>query len=111
SGGNSSPFTRTLAVLYSRNALINLTVSGFTVLPWNYDASVAPPQLQGVVNAADFTSALAPGGLISVFGQQLGSVNLATNEIPLPTALGDSCLTINGLAIPMLFVSPGQINA
>jgi len=86
-------------------------VSGFTVLPWNYDASVAPPSIKAVVNAADFTSGLAPGGLISVFGQQLSPVNLATREIPLPTALGDSCLTVNGLAVPMLFVSPGQLNA
>jgi len=38
-------------------------------------------------------------------------VNLATTNIPVPTALGDSCLTINGLAVPILFVSPSQINA
>src|SRR5206468_215319 len=35
-------FTRTLAPLASRNAIIALTTSGFTVLPWNYDAAVAP---------------------------------------------------------------------
>src|SRR6185295_7024223 len=28
-----------------------------------------------------------------------------------PTALGESCLTLNGLPIPMLFVSSKQINA
>jgi uncharacterized protein (TIGR03437 family) len=111
SGIDASNFSRTLAVLYSRNALVNLSVSGFTVLPWNYDASVAPPSIKAVVNAADYTTALAPGGLISVFGQQLSPVNLATKETPLPTALGDSCLTVNGLAVPMLFVSPGQVNA
>jgi uncharacterized protein (TIGR03437 family) len=110
-GMSSSPFSRTLAPLYNRNAIINLTVSGFTVLAWNYAASVAPPHIDGVVNAANLTAALAPGGLISIFGEQLSPVNLATQEVPLPTALGDSCLTVNGLAVPMLFVSPGQINA
>lgn len=110
-GVNPSVFSRTVAPLYSRNAIVNLTVSGFTVLAWNYDASVAPPQLNRVVNAADFTTNLAPGGLISIFGSQLSPVNLATQEIPLPTALGDTCLTVNGLPVPMLFVSPSQINA
>jgi uncharacterized protein (TIGR03437 family) len=31
--------------------------------------------------------------------------------MPLPTALADSCLTVNGLPMPILFVSPTQVNA
>jgi len=31
--------------------------------------------------------------------------------IPLPTALANSCVTINGAPMPLIFVSPGQINA
>lgn len=107
----SSAFTRTLAPLANRNAIVNLTVSGFTVLAWNYDASVVSPHIDNIVNAADFSSEIAPGGLISVFGKQLSPVNLATSEIPLPTALADSCLSVNGLPVPILFVSPNQINA
>ncbi len=110
-GIDGSPFSRTLAPLYDRNAIVNLTVSGFTVLAWDYDASVAPPRLDKVVNAADLGPGLAPGGLISIFGDKLSPVNLATKEIPVPTALGDSCLTVNGLPVPLLFVSPNQINA
>jgi uncharacterized protein (TIGR03437 family) len=108
---NGRAFTRTLAPLNARNSIINLTVSGFTVLPWTYDESVAAPRIQAVVNAADMDPAVAPGGLISVFGRDLSPVNLATREIPLPTALGDSCLTVNGMPVPMIFVSPSQINA
>jgi uncharacterized protein (TIGR03437 family) len=104
-------FTRTLAPLYSRSAIVALTVSGFTVLPWSFDASVAPPQITQVVNAADGTAPVAPGGLITIFGQQFSPVNIATNVIPVPTALGNSCLTVNGQPIPILFVSPTQINA
>jgi len=103
--------TRTVAALYNRTALIALTTSGFTVVPWNYDTAVAPPRIEKVVNAADMTLPVAPGGLISVFGSQFSPVNMATKEVPLPTALGESCLTVNGVALPMLFVSPGQINA
>ncbi len=110
-GTTSAAFTRTVAPLYSRTSIINLTVSGFTVLPWTYAAAVAPPNITSVVNAADFTSGIAPGGLITLFGTQLSPVNLATSEIPLPTALANSCLTVNGAPVPILFVSPNQINA
>jgi uncharacterized protein (TIGR03437 family) len=107
---STQPFIRSLAALADRSAVIALTVSGMTVLPWNYDAAVAPPRISSVVNAADGNKAVAPGGLISVYGQQMAPVNIATKEIPLPTALGESCLMINGVPLPMLFVSTGQIN-
>jgi uncharacterized protein (TIGR03437 family) len=70
-----------------------------------------PPSIASVVNAADLTSAVAPGGLISVFGSNLSPTNVAISEIPLPTALGQTCLSVNGAAIPMLYASPSQINA
>jgi uncharacterized protein (TIGR03437 family) len=111
SGANvAMNFLRSLAPLYDRSAIISLSVSGFTVLPWNYSAAVAPPKITSVVNAADFTLPVAPGGLISIFGQQMSPVNIATSEIPLPTALGESCLTVNGVAVPLFFVSTQQIN-
>jgi uncharacterized protein (TIGR03437 family) len=104
------PLLRTLAPLYDRSAVISLSISGIMVLPWNYDAAVAPPKISSIVNAADGTQPVAPGGLISVYGQQMSPVNMATSQIPLPTALGESCLTVNGTAVPMLFVSGTQIN-
>ena len=36
---------------------------------------------------------------------------MASSEIPLPTALANSCLSVNGLPVPILFVSPNQVNA
>ncbi|HTS28943.1 MAG TPA: hypothetical protein VMH81_23895 [Bryobacteraceae bacterium] len=106
----SQPFLRTLAPLFDHSAIISLSVSGITVLPWTYDAAVAPPKISSIVNAADGTQPVAPGGLISVYGTQMSPVNVATSQIPLPTALGESCLTVNGVAVPMLFVSSTQIN-
>ncbi len=110
-GDIDAPFTRTLAPLYSRGAIVNLTVSGFTVVGWNYDEAVAPPRLDRIVNAADGTQPVAPGGLINALGQNLSPVNIATREKPWPTALGESCLTVNGVAVPMVFVSPDKISA
>jgi uncharacterized protein (TIGR03437 family) len=110
-GTATSPFTRTVAPLASQAAIVNLTVSGVTILPWNYDAAVAPPNITSVLNAGNGGTDIAPGGLISVYGTQLSPVNMASSEIPLPTALANSCLSINGLPVPILFVSPTQVNA
>src|ERR1700722_6910344 len=110
-GTTSSPFTRTVAPLANQSAIANLTVSGVTILPWNYDAAVAPPNITSVVNAGSSGTDIAPGGLISVFGTQLSPVNMASSEIPLPTALANSCLSVNGLPVPILYVSPDQVNA
>jgi uncharacterized protein (TIGR03437 family) len=108
---NSYAFKRTLAALVNRAALISLSQSGFVILPAAYDAPTPIPQISKIVNAADQTKPVAPGGLINVMGSNLSLTNLATSEIPMPTALGESCLTVNGIAIPLLLVSTGQINA
>lgn len=110
-GSTEFAFTRTLAALFDRSAILALTTSGFTVLSWDYDAAVAAPKINRVVNAADFSEPVAPGGLVTLFGDQLSPVNLATSDLPLPAALGESCLTVNGVAAPMLFVSSSQVNA
>lgn len=103
-------FTRSVAPLYSRNAIINLTTSGFTVLPWNFDDAVAPPRIERVVNAADLMAPIAPGSLISIFGSDLSPIQQGASQMPLPSALGETCLTVNGLPVPVVFVSPRQIN-
>lgn len=107
----SRAWTRSIAPLPNQTAIINLTTSGFTVLPWTYAASVALPQISNVASAADGRSPVAPGGLVSIFGNQLSPTNLATREIPLATSLANSCLTVNGQPMPLVFVSPSQINA
>ena len=104
-------FTRPVAPLAAGTVVVALTTSGFTVLSWYYDAAVAPPSIAAITSAADYTLPVAPGGLISVWGQQMSPVNMATKQIPLPTALGESCVMVNGTPIPLLFVSSQQINA
>ncbi|HYP07190.1 MAG TPA: hypothetical protein VER03_13240, partial [Bryobacteraceae bacterium] len=110
-GETTNPFTRSLAILPNRSALVALTTSGITVFPWAFDEGAAPPRLDRIVNAADGTQPIAPGGLISLFGSDLSPVSQSSRQIPLPTILGESCLTVNGMPVPVMFVSPGQINA
>jgi uncharacterized protein (TIGR03437 family) len=64
----------------------------------------------GIVNAASSAPATAPGALISIYGSNLAGGNLSASAIPLDTKLGGTTVSINGIAAPLLFVSPGQIN-
>lgn len=107
----TQPFIRTVAPLYSRNTIVLLTVSGITVLPWNYDVAVATPRITKVTNLADGTTAIAPGSLVKIEGKDLSPINQVSSERPLPTALGESCITVNGQPIPLIFVSATEINA
>jgi uncharacterized protein (TIGR03437 family) len=105
------PFTRGLAPLSNGNWMIQLSTSGFTALPWQFDAPVSVPVINGVTNAADQTSSIAPGGLISVWGSALSTSTMAASTLPLSTNLNNVCLYAGGVPVPLLFASPGQINA
>ncbi|MBI3282207.1 MAG: MBL fold metallo-hydrolase [Acidobacteria bacterium] len=64
-----------------------------------------------LVNAgAASGGAVAPGSLASVFGSFAGSETLASSDYPLPRKLGQAEVLIQGNAVPLLFVSPHQIN-
>lgn len=60
-----------------------------------------------VVNAASFESGMSPGGLATVFGIDLTSVNgvLLAGTNPLPTLLGGVQVIVNGLAAPIFSVA------
>ena len=45
---------------------------------------------------------------MSISGSEFGATAFAT-ALPLPTALGGTSVTFNGIATPLFFVSPGQI--
>jgi uncharacterized protein (TIGR03437 family) len=102
-------FVRTLALLTNRRNIVSLTTSGFTALSWNYDAAVAVPVISSVVSAADGSASIAPGGLIRVTGNDLSPDTAASTEVPLSALLGNSCLTANGIPVPMVSVSPGEV--
>src|SRR5690606_32605529 len=75
-----------------------------------------PPALTlsegGAVNAASFRPGpLAPGAIVSVFGEGLAGGEATAEALPLPTALGGLELLFDGdRAAPAFFVSPGQAN-
>lgn len=66
---------------------------------------------QGVVSIGDYTASLAPGSLVSVFGQNLAVESQGAAGMPLPEQLGGVSVQFDGQEIPLLYVSPDQVNA
>jgi len=64
----------------------------------------------GVVNGASFAAPLAPGMIASLFGTNLASSTALARGSPLPTTLAGASLQVGGVAAPLFFVSPTQIN-
>ncbi|MFN7918725.1 MAG: metallophosphoesterase [Bryobacteraceae bacterium] len=81
------------------------TVDEFSIQP--------PPALDGVRvrDSASFAEALAPGALFSVFASDMAASTSSASGFPLPAQLGGATLTIGSRTVPLLFASPGQINA
>src|SRR5438067_444480 len=73
-----------------------------------------PPAINpgGIVNTAGAPSvqAIAPGSLVSIFGSNLAAAMTLSDSTPLSTSVGGVAVTINGVAAPIQFASPNQIN-
>ncbi|HLH15698.1 MAG TPA: hypothetical protein VKX45_00685 [Bryobacteraceae bacterium] len=102
---------RTMAIDPSGSNAYVLTESGLSIIPLTAPAQPAPSvSAGGVVNTANYTAAVAPGGLISVFGKNLAA-SAVTPGTPLPGVLGGTCVTLNNAPLPLIATSDGQINA
>jgi len=78
----------------------------------NFTLSPSPRVLAGgVVNSASYRPEIAPGSLVSIFGLALGAEDRAAAALPLPQILGATTVSLAGRPLPLLFVSPTQINA
>ena len=73
----------------------------------------------GVVNAASFAAgsakvekapALVVGSIASIFGTNLAASTKAAQTVPLPRQLGGTAVSVDGIAAPLFYVSPTQIN-
>ena len=64
----------------------------------------------GVVDAASFEKPVGGGALASLFGSQLATAVTQAQSIPLPTTLSNTSVFVNDVAVPLIFVSPSQIN-
>lgn len=76
---------------------------------WNTRQPSFPPN--GVVSAAHPVPALTPGALFSIYGTELADEVRSVPFFPLAATMGGASVAVNGTPAPLLYVSPGQINA
>jgi trimeric autotransporter adhesin len=100
----ASPTTATIAV----------SVSAGVSNPMSFRVAPALPVISagGIVNAFGSLPSTAPGSLFSIWGTNLAAAT-GTPDSPalVATPLKDTSVTVNGLAAPLLYVSPTLINA
>jgi uncharacterized protein (TIGR03437 family) len=70
-----------------------------------------------VANAASYTTgppgeqpAITPGSLYSIFGTDLALDTAIAPAVPITRTLAGTVVRINGVPVPLLYVSPAQIN-
>jgi uncharacterized protein (TIGR03437 family) len=104
----------TLTITATNN---QLQLAGTSQVNGGLSSAKTPPAITqaGVVSAASPVSftALAPGGIIAIYGGMLAdeAISAPAYQFPLPTTLGNAQVIVAGEAVPLLYVSPGQINA
>ena len=82
----------------------------------NVNVSVQPangtPLTVGTANAASYVGTyISPGGLVSIFGQQLAGQAVSSGNPPFPTNINGTQVLVGGIALPLRYVGGGQINA
>ncbi len=99
-------------VAYSADGLL----AGSFVLNGQVEAGTDPApalEMRTIVNAATVEPGRphAPGEIVSLYGTNLAAGTQSARGFPLPTTLAGTTVLFNGSPIPLLFASPGQINA
>jgi uncharacterized protein (TIGR03437 family) len=56
-------------------------------------------------------AAVAPGDVIAIYGSNLAAQATPASATPLPLSLGGTSVSIGGIAAPLYYAAPGQINA
>ena len=70
------------------------------------------PVIQSIQNgASSVAGAVAPQMLVAIHGSNLAAQTSVASQSLLPRLLGGTSVTFNGIAAPLLYVSPDQINA
>jgi uncharacterized protein (TIGR03437 family) len=90
------------------NALIVWTGSDLVT----FDPAAPPNSVACILDAADLmpVTSVAPGELLSIFGQRLTGSVIAQASGQFATSLDGITVAVNGIPSPLLYASPQQIN-
>jgi uncharacterized protein (TIGR03437 family) len=64
----------------------------------------------GIANPAAYSTAVSPGMVAAVFGTNLANGTSTASGTPLPYSLGGVSAAVNGIAAPLAYVSPTQVD-
>lgn len=103
-------FSSTLSTLRD-GRIISASSAGVVVMPAAFDSGLGNRGIEAITNGADFSPDIAPGSLISIFGDRFATQAQSAKTSPLPTKLNGACVSANGSLLPLLYVGPNQINA
>lgn len=70
----------------------------------------AQPAISGLLDAASYRETYAPGTALAIFGSNLALSTRSASSTPLPAELDNVYVTINGVAAPLYYISPTQLN-
>ena len=102
-----------LTVNRAETVLYGISDSGLIVIPLTNPSGAPQINTGGIVNGASFAldpTPIAPGSIATIFGSNLSKGILFPSSLPLPTVLGSTCVTFDGIAAPLFFASSGQLN-
>jgi uncharacterized protein (TIGR03437 family) len=109
-GRNTAPVVLKIQAADSQGQL-----RGVRQVDGSLQAQTDPPAFakEGVVSAASLQSfaPIAPGGIISIFGDRLADNVAQSGDAPLPQQLGNTTVIIGGHIAPLFYVSQTQVNA
>lgn len=109
-GSQLPPGSGTITAAYDAGASNNLTASVTVSVSTTGSGSNGTPAVHGVANGASYQHAYAPGMVLAVFGTQLAPSVETASAVPLPVAMSGVAVTVNGVAAPLYYVSPDQLN-
>lgn len=111
----ATPGSMSTGVNQASVTILSNAANSPTVIPAELDVLTPGPPVasyRGVLDNALFAvgDPLAPGGIVAVFGQQLSDSVAQAQSLPLGTSLGGATVLVNGVAAPIYYASPGQLN-
>jgi adhesin/invasin len=92
------------------NGLNSVAVSVTLLVGCAEGGCLASPNIISVVNGASFHPGGAPRAIMTIFGTSLSDAIYQATSYPLPTQLGPTSVMVNGVAAPLYYVGPTQIN-
>jgi uncharacterized protein (TIGR03437 family) len=96
----------TITATYNGTSSAALTVS----VTASGSGSAEAPAVTSVSNGASFKPGFAPGSVLSVFGTGLAPSIKTASSVPLPLSTLGVAVLVNGVAAPLYYAAPGQLN-